>query len=98
MPVCEIPLCSSSLVKIERNTYTFVSEMSLALAYFSSKFLKIISNYSDVRLRRDTYSKGEIFPLFQPPFQRIFGINDTSFESPDIGRLESAKKFGVASS
>ena len=29
---------------------------------------------------------------------RISGTNDTSFESPYIGRLESAKKLGVASS
>ena len=33
----------------------------------------------------------------QPSFQRISGTNDTSFESPYIGRLESAKKFGMAS-
>ena len=46
----------------------------------------------------NTYLRGKTFPLFQPPFKRIFGLNDTSFESPYIWRLESAKKLGVASS
>ena len=54
--------------------------------------------YSGVRLRRDTYLRGKTFPLFQPSFQRLSGTNDTSFESPSIGRLESAKKFVIASS
>jgi hypothetical protein len=35
---------------------------------------------------------------FISTFQRISGTNDTSFESPYIGHLESAKKLGVASS
>ena len=42
----------------------------------------------------NTYLRGKTFPLFKPPFQRIFETNDTSFESPYIGLLESAKKFG----
>ena len=47
--------------------------------------------YSAVQNVFNTYLRGKTFPLFQPPFQRIFGTNDTSFESPYIGRLESAK-------
>ena len=35
----------------------------------------------------------KMFSLFQPSFQRISGTNDTSFESPNIGRLESAHKL-----
>ena len=31
-------------------------------------------------------------------FPRISGTNDTSFESPNIGRLEFSKKLGMASS
>ena len=54
--------------------------------------------YSAVRNVFNTYLGGKTFPLFQPPFQGIFGTNDTSFESPNKGRLESAKKLGVASS
>ena len=49
--------------------------------------------YSAGWLRQDTYSRGKMFPLFSPPFQKFFGANDTSFESPYIGRLESAKKW-----
>ena len=54
--------------------------------------------YSAGQLRRDNYSREKTFPLFQPPFQKFFGTNDTSFESPYIGCLESAKKLGMASS
>ena len=54
--------------------------------------------YSGVQLRQDTYLRGKTYPLFQPTIQRIFGTNDTSFESPNLGRLESAQKLGVASS
>ena len=57
-----------------------------------------VTQYSGVRLRRDTYLRGKTFPLFQPSSQRFFGTNDTSFKSPNIGRLESAKKLVVASS
>ena len=34
-----------------------------------------------------------MFTLFLPSFQRISGTNDTSFESPNIGRLEFKKKW-----
>ena len=37
--------------------------------------------------------RGKTFPLFQPSFQKISGTNDTSFKSPYIGRLESAKNW-----
>ena len=55
-------------------------------------------NYSASQLRRETYLRGKTFLLSYPPFQRIFGTNDTSFESPYIGHLESEQKMGVASS
>ena len=42
--------------------------------------------------------RGKTLALFQPSFQRFSGTNDTSYESPDIGRLESAKKLVMASS
>ena len=62
------------------------------------KVNSILRLYSAVRNVFNTYLRGETFPLFQPPFQRIFGTNDVSFKSPNIGRLELAKKWGVASS
>ena len=64
---------------------------------FLSEIKVILYSYSAGRLRRDTYSRGKMFPLFSPPFQKFFGINDTSFESPNTGRLEFAKKLGAAS-
>ena len=54
--------------------------------------------YSGYRLRINKAVTTVTFPLFQPPSQRISGTNDTSFESPNIERLEFAKKLGVASS
>ena len=65
------------------------------LNFFVSIF---VWSYSAGQLRWDTYWRGKSFPLFSPPFQKIFGTNDTSFESPNIGHLESAQKLGVASS
>ena len=56
-----------------------------------------MKKYSAVRNVFNTYLRGETFPLFQPPFQIIFGTIDTSFESPNIERLEFAKKLAVAS-
>ena len=48
-------------------------------------------------LENQQSKRGKMFPLFQQSFQRISGTKDTSFESPNIGRLEFAKKLGVAS-
>ena len=47
-----------------------------------------------------TYSKikGFLFCPFEPPSKRKYDTNDISFESPDIGLLESKTKLGVASS
>ena len=53
------------------------------------------AKYSAGQLRRDTYLRGKDVSFI---FQRYFGTNDTSFESPYIRRLESAKKVGMASS
>ena len=53
--------------------------------------------YSGYRLRINKAVTTVTFPLFQPPFQRISRTNDASFESPDIGRLEFAKRLAVAS-
>ena len=46
----------------------------------------------------DFLAESKDISLFQLSFQIISGSNDTSFESPYIGHLESAKKMGVASS
>ena len=53
--------------------------------------------YSGLQKNWTFWQRGKTFPLFQPYFQRISGTNDTSFESPNIGRLEFAKKLAVAS-
>ena len=52
----------------------------------------VMMSYSGVQLRRDTYLRGKMFLLFSPSFQRFSGTNDTSFESPNIGRSEFTKK------
>ena len=58
----------------------------------------ILMFYSGLQKNWTFWQRVKTFPLFQPSFQRISGTNDTSFESPYIGRLESAKKLGMASS
>ena len=45
-----------------------------------------------------TASFQKMFQLFWPPSQMNLETNDTSFERPYIGCLESAKRLGVASS
>ena len=60
-------------------------------------YVQYARNYSGYRLRINKAVTTVTFPLFQPPFQRISGTNDTSFESPNIGRSEFAKKLAVAS-
>ena len=56
------------------------------------------NSFSGVQLRGETYLRGKKFLLFSPSFQKNSGTNDTSFESPYKGGLESAKKLGMASS
>ena len=53
--------------------------------------------YSGLQKNWTFWERGKTFPLFQLSFQRISGTNDTSFESSNIGRLEFAKKLGLAS-
>ena len=52
-----------------------------------------VSTYSHDKKGTYPQQRGKTFPFFQPSFQRISGTNDTSFVSPNIGRLEFAKNW-----
>ena len=83
------------------NQYNLVS-MIVLLCYQLTKTLGKPNNNVQIatEVAENQYplqQRGKTFPLFQPFLQIVSGTNDTSFESPNIGRLEFAKNLAVAS-